>query len=170
MPKSILLAAIVLLVLLLRVSPAHADTLWDAELRLGYGVTSGQTATGMTTKTSPLTVTGMAAWAFSDDPPLMGYGGFTLETLDRNSIGGVAGVKLAALGALQISAGGVWIFAPYTLWGATATFGACHRIGRTVKACGDLQLVEYFAGTDLPKQHAMTQAQLAFGIVFDGGT
>lgn len=148
---------------------AHADTLWDAELRFGYGVTRGGAAGAMTTRASPLTVTAMAAWAFNDDPPLMGYGGLSLETLDRNSIGAVFGVKMAAFGPFHVAAGGTWIFAPYTLWGATATLGACKRVGKAVQACGDLQLVEYFAGTDLPHHHAITEAQLAFGIVFDGG-
>lgn len=149
-------------------SPARADSLWDAEVRLGYGVTTGETAAGkMATRRSPMSVAALAGWAISDDPPLMGYAGLGVETLDRTSVGAQAGVKLAVAGPVRVTAGGTWIFAPYTLWGAVGSVGACSRVARTFKACGDLQLTAYFAGDDLIDKKAVTQIQLAIGLVFD---
>jgi hypothetical protein len=146
---------------------ASADPLWDAELRLGYGfaMASGD---GMTSpRSAPLTVEVLAAVAIQDEPKLFGYGGFVVETLDRNSIGGSAGVQLAQ-GSIRARIGGVYLFAPYSLWGASASAGTCTRLSTSLRGCADLQLTEYFAGTDLVPGHAVTQVQLVFGMVIDG--
>jgi hypothetical protein len=146
---------------------AAADPLWDAELRLGYGF-SVASSDGMTSpRSAPLTVEGIAAVAIEDDPKLFGYGGFIVETLDRNSIGGSGGIQLAQ-GPIRARIGGVYLFAPYSLWGATASAGTCTRLSKSLRGCGDLQLTEYFAGTDLVAGHAVTQVQLVFGMVLDG--
>ncbi len=153
-------------VLALLGSTASADPLWDAELRIGYGVATG--GSGMTTtRPTPLTITALTHIAVEDDPPLAGYGGVTVETLDRNSVGAVFGVKLAAGKHLRLAGGGTYIVAPYTLWGATASAGACGHATSAMSACGDLQLTTYFAGSDLADGHTVTQLQLVFGIVFD---
>ena len=156
-----------ILVLLLLGGAAAADPLWDAELRLGYGfeLASGD---GMTAPHSaPLTVEGIAAFAVQEEPKLYGYGGFVVETLDRNSIGATGGIQLAH-DSLRARIGGLWLFAPYTLWGANASAGACKPMGGSLRMCGDLALTEYFAGTDLVKGHAVTQLQLVFSVVIDG--
>lgn len=148
---------------------AHAEpqSMWDAELRLGYGVAVGGNQGMTTARTSPLTIAAIGAYAFEQDPPLSVYGGATVETLDRTSIGTVFGVKLTPDSPLRVSAGGAWVFAPTTLWGATASIGACKRVARSVKGCADLQVATYFAGTDLPEGSALTVVQLAMGLVID---
>ena len=37
----------------------------------------------------------------------------------------------------------------------------------TTQICGDVQLTTFFAGTDLAKDHTVTEVQLGFGVVFD---
>jgi hypothetical protein len=158
-----------LLLVLLAAKPASADPLWDAELRAGYGVATG--GSGMTTtRKTPLTITALTHIAVNEDPPLAGYGGVTVETLDRNSVGAVFGVKLAVGEHIRLAGGGTYIIAPYDLWGATASGGACTRAATTLSVCGDLQLTSYFAGSDLANNHAVTQIQLVLGMVLDGGT
>ncbi|HET9991980.1 MAG TPA: hypothetical protein VFQ65_25800 [Kofleriaceae bacterium] len=149
---------------------AHADPappLWDAELRLGYGlqVSSGD---GMTApRAAPLTVEGLAAFALQDDPLVYAYAGGVVETLDRSAIGASGGVQIES-GPMRLRGGAVYFFAPYTLFGATASGGGCHRVAKTMRACADVALTEYFAGTDLVQGHAATQVQLVLGMVFDG--
>jgi hypothetical protein len=141
--------------------------LWDAELRLGYGlqISSGD---GMTApRAAPLTVEGLAAFALQDDPLVYAYAGGVVETLDRSAIGASGGVQIES-GPMRLRGGAVYFFAPYTLFGATASGGGCHRVAKTMRACADLALTEYFAGTDLVQGHAATQVQLVFGMVFDG--
>jgi hypothetical protein len=141
--------------------------LWDAELRLGYGlqVASGD---GMTAaRAAPLTVEGLAAFALQDDPMVYAYAGGVVETLDRSAIGASGGVQVES-GPMRLRGGAVYFFAPYTLFGATASGGGCHRVAKSMRACADVALTEYFAGTDLVQGHAATQIQLVFGMVFDG--
>jgi hypothetical protein len=157
------------LLLILVASTAHADPapLWDAELRLGYGlqVSSGD---GMTApRAAPLTIEGVAAFALQEEPRLYAYAGGIVETLDRSAIGASGGVQIES-GPMRLRGGAVYFFAPYTLFGATASGGGCHHMGKTVRLCADLALTEYFAGTDLVQGHAATQVQLVFGMVFDG--
>ena len=145
---------------------ASADPLWGAELHAGYGVDVAAGGGAAGARSSPLTIEGGVAVAVNDDPPLYGYGGLIVETLDRGSIGTVFGIQLRPSGsALHVGAGGTWIFAPYTLWGARANAGAC--TSSRIKVCGDLVLTSYFAGTDLVMGHDVTQVQLALGVQFD---
>ncbi|CAN5569432.1 hypothetical protein BH11MYX1_BH11MYX1_41970 [soil metagenome] len=173
-----------LVTMLLVAGTAHADpvtvyapaatttpprsSLWNAEMRLGYGVqiTSGD---GMTApRSAPLTIEADAAFLLQDQPRLFGYAGGIAETLDRSAIGGSGGVELEQ-GPMRMRGGAVYFFAPYTLFGVTASAGGCRHVGSGgTRACLDLALTEYFAGTDLVKGHATTQVQLVFGMVFDG--
>ncbi|MEO8549527.1 MAG: hypothetical protein ABI678_06125 [Kofleriaceae bacterium] len=157
------------LLLLLIASTAHADPapLWDAELRLGYGlqVSSGD---GMTApRAAPLTVEGLAAFAIQEEPRLYAYAGGVVETLDRSAIGASGGIQVES-GPMRLRGGAVYFFAPYTLFGATASGGGCHHVAKAVRLCADVALTEYFAGTDLVQGHAATQIQLVLGMVFDG--
>jgi hypothetical protein len=156
-----------LLVLFLLTGVAGAEPLWDAEVRLGFGfeMVGGDNMTAA--HSAPMTIEGIGAYAFDDDPWLYGYGGFVIETLDRNSIGGTAGIQLAS-GPLRARLGGTYIFAPLSLYGMNASGGVCKRMTKSIKACGDLDLTEYFAGKDLEEGHAVTQIQLVFGMVIDG--
>lgn len=156
-----------ILLLLLLAHSASADPLWDAELRVGYGIATGGSGQMATRRPTPLTITALTHIAFNEDPPLAGYGGITVETLDRNSVGAVFGVKLAASKHLRLAGGGTYIVAPYTLWGATASGGVCGHASDSMSACGDLQLTTYFAGTDLADGHTVTQIQLVLGMVFE---
>jgi hypothetical protein len=144
------------------------DSLWHAEVRAGYGVSTGGSGSRMTTRTTPLTLQALVGFALEDDPPLDGYGGLTVQTLDRNAVGGVFGVTLAPRDSRwHLSGGGEWIVAPFGLVGATASGGMCSRRSALVELCGDLQLTAYFAGSDLAEGHTVTQLQLMFGVMFD---
>ncbi|HEY3803489.1 MAG TPA: hypothetical protein VGL61_12810 [Kofleriaceae bacterium] len=156
-----------LLVLLAMTGVASAEPLWDAELRLGYGfeMIGGDNMTAA--HSAPMTIQGIGAYAFDDDPWLYGYGGFVIEAVDRNSIGSTAGIQLVS-GPMRARLGGVYIFAPLSLYGMNASGGACKRMTKSIKACGDLDITEYFAGKDLAEGHAVTQVQLVFGMVIDG--
>lgn len=151
-------------------STAKADTnmpLWDAELRLGYGlqVAAGD---GMTApRSAPLTIEGLAAFALQEQPRLFAYAGGIVETLDRSALGGSGGIQFEQ-GPIRLRGGGVYMFLPYTLFGVTASGGTCHHFSATVKGCADLALTEYVAGTDIVQGHAATQVQLVLGMVFDG--
>jgi hypothetical protein len=145
---------------------ARADTLWEAEVRAGYGVEMSPTQGSMSARPSPLTLEATGALAVVEDPKVFGYAGMIAETVDKSGIGTVFGAQLDAE-PIRISGGGVWIFAPYTLWGATASVGTCKRFAKTTQVCGDAVLTSYFAGTDLVKGHTVTEAQLAIGLVFD---
>jgi hypothetical protein len=163
-----LLVRIAILTVVLLAAPAEADPLADLELRLGYGLAvSG--GGGMTaTRTTPLTVTAQGAVLFRDEPQLAAYGGLVVETLDKSSVGAVAGVRLTGLDrAFRLAGGATTIIAPFTLWGATASGGVCRRNARGLGACADLQLTAYFAGTDLPKDRTVTHLQVVLSLVFD---
>jgi len=141
---------------------------WNAEVRLGYGVqiTSGD---GMTApRSAPLTIEADAAFLLQqEEPRLFVYAGGIAETLDRSAIGGSGGVELEQ-GSLRLRGGANYFFAPYTLFGADASVGTCRHIGKSKRGCLDLQVTEFFAGTDLVKGHASTQIQLVLGMAFDG--
>jgi hypothetical protein len=141
--------------------------LWTGELRLGYGFEYLGGANETSAHSAPLTIEGLASYAFSDDPWLYGYGGFLLETLGRNSIGGIGGVQIAS-GSLRARIGGVYIIAPLSLYGMNASGGVCKKLSKVIKGCGDLSITEYFAGKDLAEGHAVTQVQLVFGMVING--
>jgi hypothetical protein len=141
--------------------------LWTGEVRLGYGFEYVGGANETSAHSAPLTIEGLASYAFNDDPWLYGYGGFLIETLGRNSIGGIGGVQIAS-GSLRARLGGVGIVAPLSLYGMNASGGICKKLSKVIKGCGDLSITEYFAGKDLAEGHAVTQVQLVFGMVVNG--
>jgi hypothetical protein len=149
-------------------APAAAEPLWQAEVRAGLGIAAGGTGIAMSRRPSPFTLAAVAVFAFNEDPPLAGYGGLMVEMLDRNAVGTVFGVQLTPHGShLRLSGGGTWLVAPYTLWGATASAGACTHVTARVGVCGDLQLTAFFAGSDLADGHTITQGQFVAAMVFD---
>jgi hypothetical protein len=170
-PGSLALSAALLLVpgpheLALR--SAAADPLWQAELRAGYGLALSGSGDQMSMRTTPLTVEAVASFAFNEAPPLAGYAGLVAETLDRNSVGTVFGVTLSPGGGpVRLSGGGIWIAAPFTLWGATASLGACLGATSHLRLCGDLRLTSYFAGSDLGDGRVVNQGQVVAGVAFD---
>src|SRR5204863_6501627 len=100
--------------------------LWQAEIHAGYGLAVSGSGAAMSRRPTPLTITAVVAFAVEADPPLAGYAGLVVETLDRNAAGAVFGVKLSPHGShLHLARGGIAVLAPYTLWGATASGGAC---------------------------------------------
>ena len=147
---------------------AAADPLWETELRAGFGVAMSGSGTQMSTRPTPLTVAAIVSWAFNAEPPLWGYGGLAVETFDRNAAGTVFGVTLKPGGGpLRLSGGGSVMIAPYTMWGATASLGACVHATQRFGLCGDAQLTAYVAGSDLPDGRTVTQAEIVVGLVFD---
>jgi hypothetical protein len=151
-----------------RPAPAAADPLWQAEIHAGYGLALSGSSPQMSRRPTPLTITAIAAFAVNADPPLAGYGGLVVETLDRNAAGVVAGVELSPRGShLHLNGGGIALVAPYTLWGATASAGACMHAASKIRLCADLQLTAYVGGSDLGEGHSVTQGQLVGGVVFD---
>lgn len=158
------------LTLAIAATPAAAQPPFEAELRAGYGLSMG-TETDMSTehRATPLTLTATGAVAISDEPPLSAYGGISVEMIARNTFGFVGGVKLAVPDtAIHLAAGGVWVYAPSTRWGATASAGTC-RERKAVALCGDVQLTAYVAGSAIDEGHTVTQLQLVLGMVFDLG-
>ena len=155
-------------------APARAQPMWEAELRAGYGLSMG-TETDMSSarRTTPVTLAATGAIAINDDPELATYGGVVVETVARNTFGVTGGLKMPVPGTrLRLAAGAVWIYAPETRWGATASVGTC-RMRKAIALCGDLQLASYFAGSAIADGHTVTQLQLVFGVAFDltgGGT
>ena len=157
-----------LVIVALLASTASAEPLWEAELRLGYGLAMGTGGGTMSRRLTPLTIEAIGSIAVNEEPAVAAYGGVILEMLNRNSVGGVFGVQLRPAGSrLRLAAGGAWIYAPYTMWGATGSIGMC-KGKSTMGLCAHLQLSSYFAGTDLPEGHTVTQVQLALGMVFGG--
>ena len=119
-----------------------ADPLWQAEVRAGYGIAVGGGGAQMSARPSPLTLAGTVAFAFNEDPPLAGYGGLAVETLDRNAVGSVFGVQLWPHDShLRLAAGGIYLFAPYTLWGATASIGLCFQLTLQTRPCHEWEAV-----------------------------
>lgn len=148
--------------------PAAAEPLYQADLQLGYGLAMSGSGTGRSRRASPLTITATAAIALDDAPPLLGYGGMVVEALDRNAVGVAAGVRVRPTGGrLRLAGGGVAMIAPYSLWGATASGGACARTGARAAVCADVQLTAFFAGSDLADGHAVTQVQAVIGLELD---
>jgi hypothetical protein len=145
---------------------ARAESLWEADLRAGYGVAMSGSQGTMSARPSPLTLEATGSLAVNEDPNVAGFAGLVVETLDRTGVGTVVGARLTQ-GPIRLAGGGTWIFAPYTLWGAIASAGTCIRVARSAQLCGDAQLTTYFAGTDLVKGHAVTQAQLVIGVAID---
>ena len=159
-----------LFLILLSSATAVADpsALAQAELHLGYGLAMSGSGTTMSKRATPLTLTALVSYAFEDEPPLWGYGGLVVETLDRSAVGGVFGVKYTPRGSrLHLAGGGSVLVAPDSLIGATASGGYCRPQGKTLGVCGDLQVTSYFAGGDLADGRTVTQVQLVLGAVLD---
>ena len=149
-------------------SAGAADALWEAELRAGYGISVGGAGEQMSARPTPLTLEASVSFAFNEDPPLAGYGGLTVETLDRNSVGAIGGVILTPHDShLRLAAGGVYIVAPYTLWGASASLGLCFHVAARNKVCGAIEATAYFAGNDLPDGRTATDGKLVLGLGFE---
>lgn len=145
-----------------------ADPLWEAELRAGYGVSVGGAGERMSTRATPLTLEASVAFAFNDEPRLAGYGGLTVETVDRNGVGTVFGVILTPRDShLRLAGGGTYLFAPYTLWGASASIGLCFHVSSRTSLCSGVEATAYFAGSDLPDGRTVTDGKLVLGLRFD---
>lgn len=160
------LGLVSLLAVLALAAPAAAESLAEAELRFGYGISRAGTGEMTTTRATPLTLSATAAVAVAEQPRLVGFGGMVVETLDRTTAGATAGIRLKA-GFLRFSGGGLAILAPETLWGATASGGVCRQAAERVELCGDLQLTAFLAGSDLANERVVTQAQAVLGIVIE---
>lgn len=146
-----------------------ADPLWTTELRAGYGISAGGGQGVTTTRLSPLVLEGQVAVAIHEEPRVLAYGGVVFETLDRSAVGASFGARLRPAGsAMRVSGGGVWLVAPYSLWGALASVGRCFSVGTRRGVCGDAQVTSYFAGSDLAPGHTVLQAQLVVGFAFEG--
>ena len=164
--KSILTVGVVVAL----AGPARGESLWEAEVRAGYGLALGAESgmdTSASKRPSPLTLTVLGSMEISDEPILSTYGGFAIETIARNTFGFVGGLRVAVPGTpVRIAAGGVWVYAPATRWGATASVGTC-RMHKAIGFCGDMQLTAYVAGSALETGHSVTQLQAVLGMVFD---
>ncbi len=169
-------------VLLPVTAAAEPVSLWEAELQLGYGVTRrggaeppttdgamrGGDAEMSATTTGPLVFSAIGSVAVSDDPPALAFGGLTVETLDRSSVGVIGGIRLEPTQLpVRLRGGGIWMFVPETLWGAQASIGSCLGHG-TFGVCADIQVTSYFGGTGLPNDETELQVQLAFSFVTRG--
>jgi hypothetical protein len=157
-----------LLALVLCTTSATAEPLGEAEVRFGYGLALAKRGEMSTRKASPLTITATASVRTSYEPPLAVWGGLLIETIDRTSVGGVAGIRLQPEGAAwRLAAGGVAIVAPATLYGPTVSGGACMRSSKSTRLCLDAQLTAYLGGDDLADQQVVTHVQLAGSVVVD---
>lgn len=171
------------LLLLLPTSRAAAQSLWEAELRFGYGiaiatdpsdaeVAPSKTETDGTvmdtTPAAPMTITALGAIAINEEPALSAYGGLVVELRDDTAVGATGGVRLnPGGGPLRLAAGASYLHAPRSMWGATASAGACVRVASMLRTCGDLQLTAYVAGAALADGETLTQIQAVLGVVFD---
>ena len=154
------------LALLALASPAAADPLSEAELRLGYGIAVAGSGAMTSARATPLTLTATGSIAIGELPPLAAFGGVVVETLDRSSAGATGGVRLTA-GPLRLAGGGTAILAPRTMWGAMASGGVCRRVISRIELCGDVEITAFIAGTDLAPGRTVTQMQAVLGMVLD---
>jgi hypothetical protein len=157
---------------MLHVVPASAtpasEPLWKAEIQAGYGVSVGGSGAAISVRPTPVTINAVVGVAMSDDPPLSIYGGLTAETLDRSAVGAVAGLELRPYGShLHVLAGASALMMPYTLYGVTVGGGVCVHPARVFGLCFDVIATAFLGGSDLPEGRALTQTQLALGVVFD---
>jgi hypothetical protein len=154
--------------LLVPAGVAVADPLWSAELRAGYGVAVGGGAGMASLRGSPITLELTGAIAVREEPHLYGFGGLVVETGDRSAAGLVGGVRLdPRFAGLRLSGGMQYIATPYTVWGPLAAIGACGRVGKALRLCGDVQATIYVGGSDLPDDKATSQFQLVLGVAID---
>lgn len=144
------------------------EPMWELELQLGYGAARRGTAKMAETKPGPLSFAALGAVAINEEPHAFAYGGLVGEAKERTGVGVTAGgrIELREL-PIRLSGGGVWMFAPDTLWGAQAAAGSC--LGGSIAICGDVALTAYFAGTGLPADETEVQLQFVLGFVARGG-
>lgn len=145
-----------------------ADPLWEAELRLGFGLMSRGTQMESHTGRSPLSIQALGAVAINDEPHVMAYAGLAAELMERSGVGATAGarVKVPEL-PLRVGGGGTLMYAPATLWGAHGSVGSCFGAG-ALALCTDVQMTAYFAGKALPNDETEVQVQLVIGFVARG--
>lgn len=160
------LGSAALIVLLALAGEAAAESLGEAELRLGYGLALSGSGEMTSARATPLTLSATGAVAIEEQPRVVAFGGMFVEAVDRATAGVTSGVRLTA-GPLRISAGGTAVLAPHTLWGATASGGLCRHAAEHVELCGDLQVTAFLAGSDLADGHTVTQVQAVLGVVID---
>ena len=147
----------------------ESEPLWEAELQLGYGISKRGSEEMTSTAVGPLSFAALAAIAINEEPRAYVVGGLVGEALERQAIGVTAGARLQVPNTpVRVTGAGVWMVAPKTLWGATASAGACLGHG-TLGLCGDIQLTAYFAGTALPKDELELQVAFVIGVVARGG-
>lgn len=173
---------------------AAAQSLWEAELRFGYGLaiaTNPNDATPMppppttdpavtatetdgtvmaldSSPAAPTTISALGAIAINDAPALAAYGGLVVELREETAVGVTGGVRLnPGGGRVRLAAGGSYLHAPKTMWGASASAGLCVRVAAMLKTCGDVQLTTYVAGSALDDGETLTQVQAVLGVVFD---
>jgi hypothetical protein len=147
----------------------ESEPMWEAELQLGYGISKRGSEEMTKTATGPLSFAALGAVAVSEDPHVYAVGGLVGETLERSAIGVTAGARLRIPGTpVRLTGTGVWMVAPKTLWGASASAGACWGGGK-LGVCADLQITAYVAGTALPKDELELQAAFVLGFVARGG-
>ena len=147
----------------------ESEPLWEAELQLGYGISKRGSEEMTTTSVGPMSFAALGAIAINEEPRAYVVGGLVGEALERQAIGVTAGARLQVPDLpVRVTGAGGWMVAPKTLWGATASAGACWGKG-TLGVCGDIQMTAYFAGTALPKDELELQAAFVLGVVARGG-
>lgn len=150
----------------------HVDShpLWEAELQLGYGISKRSSEEMTHTAVGPLSFAALGAIAINEEPHAYAVGGLVGETLgERTAIGVTAGARLVVPNTpVRVTGAGVWMVAPKTLWGASASAGACWGKG-TLGLCGDVAVTAYVAGTALPKDELELQVAFVLGVVARGG-
>lgn len=147
---------------------ADEPALGEAEVRFGYGLALAKRGEMSTRRATPLTITAIGSVRTSYEPPLSVYGGLVVETIDRTSAGGVAGVRLQPDGGTwRLAVGGVAIVAPQTLFGPSASGGLCMKSSKSTRLCGDAQLTVYIGGDDLAEGQVVTHVQLVGSVVVD---
>jgi hypothetical protein len=145
------------------------EPLWEAELQLGYGMSQRSSAEMTDTGLGPMSFAAIGAVAVNQEPSVFAFGGLVGEAIGRTAVGVTSGVRMTLPELpIRFGGGGVWMVAPRTLWGATASAGACLGKGK-LGLCGDVQLTAYFAGTALPKDELELQVGLVVGVVARGG-
>lgn len=145
------------------------ESLWEAEIQLGYGISKRGSEEMTETSSGPISFAALGAIAINEEPRVYAIGGLVGEALERQAIGATAGVRLQVPNTpVRLTGTGVYMVAPKTLWGATASAGACFGKG-TIGLCGDVQLTAYIAGSALPQKELELHAAFVLGVVFRGG-
>lgn len=138
--------------------PGPEAHLVEGEARVGYGG-------GITLQT-------IGAVAINEEPALSAFGGLVVDFRDgKTAVGATGGVRVNPNhGPFRFGAGGTYLHSPETMWGATASAGACKAMFAPLRICGDVQLTTYFAGSALMgagEPTSITQIQAVLGVAFD---